>query len=110
MPPNTKTPRPNLPLRQIQPPRPPYSLHRLRSNKPSTCDETQNPLTGAFNWVITVVFEDGVEWLFRSPRHQGMVMMRERVVSGLVASEAATVKYLRWNNSGVPVPEVVDYR
>ncbi|OAA56353.1 Aminoglycoside phosphotransferase [Niveomyces insectorum RCEF 264] len=28
------------------------------------------PMTGSMNWAIVVAFEDGVEWIFRSPRPQ----------------------------------------
>jgi hypothetical protein len=32
--------------------------------QPCTCDTSKRPLTGSLNWVIFVVFEDGVEWAF----------------------------------------------
>lgn len=34
---------------------------------PCWCDEGRRPTGGSVNWVIFVFFEDGVEWVFRSP-------------------------------------------
>ena len=36
-------------------------------NVPCSCDLTQRPLSGSLNWAIFLSFEDGVEWVFRSP-------------------------------------------
>ena len=39
---------------------------RLR-NVPCFCDLPRRPISGGLNWVIFLTFEDGVEWVFRSP-------------------------------------------
>lgn len=72
------------------------------------CDQSQTPLTGSLNWVITISFSDGVEWLLRSPRNDGAIRSLQ-VNSDLLASEAATLKYLK-TNSSIPMPEVFAYR
>lgn len=79
---------------------------RLR-NRPCSCDLSQKPLSGSFNWVINLVFDDGVEWVFRSPRtYYGL---DEEIAGNVLASEAATLKYIR-ENSSIPVPQVFIYR
>lgn len=79
---------------------------RLR-NRPCTCNLSQKPLSGSFNWAINLVFDDGVQWIFRSPRtHYGL---NEETVGNLLASEAATLKFIK-ENSSIPVPEVFSYR
>jgi len=40
---------------------------RIR-RKACTCDLSQTPASGSLNWAITISFEDGVDWIFRSPR------------------------------------------
>ncbi|KAL1864821.1 hypothetical protein VTK73DRAFT_5633 [Phialemonium thermophilum] len=70
------------------------------------CDETQTPKRGTFNWVVTLVFGDGVKWIFRSPL-PGCFGSSERL-EAIVASEAATIKYLK-NHSSIPVPQVFAY-
>ncbi|EEQ92474.2 uncharacterized protein BDCG_07594 [Blastomyces dermatitidis ER-3] len=40
---------------------------RLR-NVTCSCDSTQKPFSGSFNWAVVLTFVDGVEWLFRAPR------------------------------------------
>lgn len=82
---------------------------RLRGGQPCDCDQSQTPLTGSLNWAITVSFEDGVEWLvLRCPRNYGAILSPE-TNSKLLASEAATLKYLK-ANSAIPAPEVFAYR
>lgn len=81
-------------------------VERLR-NRPCTCDLSQKPRSGSLNWAIILSFDDGVEWLFRSPRtYYGI---GEETAAILLASEAATLKYIR-ENSSIPVPEVFHYR
>lgn len=79
---------------------------RLR-NRPCTCDLSQEPLSGSLNWVINLVFDDEVQWIFRSPRTY--YSLDEETVGKLLASEAATLKFIR-KNSSIPVPEVFFYR
>ncbi|KAI3072245.1 hypothetical protein CBS147353_6154 [Aspergillus niger] len=78
----------------------------LRQGIPCTCDLSQRPASGSFNWAIFILFEDGVQWVFRSP-HQRTSMPLDLGVK-LLASEAATLRYLK-AHSDIPVPEVYDY-
>ena len=72
------------------------------------CDTSQDPDCGSFNWAIFLSFDDGVEWVLRSPRDDGAIRSDE-TSSLLLASEAATLKYIK-ANSTIPVPEVFAYR
>ncbi|QSS65103.1 hypothetical protein I7I51_05944 [Histoplasma capsulatum] len=83
-----------------------HLVQRLR-NVPCTCDLTQRPRSGSLNWVIFLTFDDGVEWVFRSPRT--CYSLDEETAGVVLASEAATIKYIR-ENSSIPVPEVFYYR
>ena len=70
------------------------------------CDLSQTPASGSLNWAITISFDDGVDWIFRSPRtYYGIDI---EVAGSLIASEAATLKYIR-GNSSIPVPEIFAY-
>lgn len=75
--------------------------------QPCTCDESQIPKEGALNWAIFLEFDDGVEWVFRAPCPTYAV--DQGVAGRLVASEAATLEYIREHTS-IPVPEVFHYR
>ena len=74
---------------------------------PCSCDVSKRPESGALNWAIAILFEDGVEWIFRSPRtcHD----ISPETTARLLESEVATMKYVKLNSS-IPVPEVFDYR
>ena len=80
---------------------------RLR-NRSCTCDLSQKSSSGSLNWAIILSFNDGVEWIFRSPRTFYGIVNKESAAI-LLASEAATLKYIR-NKSSIPVPEVFYYR
>ncbi|KAF2189972.1 hypothetical protein K469DRAFT_625997, partial [Zopfia rhizophila CBS 207.26] len=86
-----------------------YALVHLAEqlrNKRCTCDLSQKPKSGSLNWAIILSFDDGVEWVFRSPRtYYGL---DEETAGVLLASEAATLKYIR-KYSSIPVPEVYSY-
>nr|KMM69395.1 hypothetical protein CPAG_05711 [Coccidioides posadasii RMSCC 3488] len=71
-----------------------------------SCDSTQKPFSGSFNWAIILTFADGVEWLFRAPWTS--YGLDEETARAVLASEAATLKYIR-QNSSVPVPVVHHY-
>ncbi|TVY13106.1 hypothetical protein LARI1_G008763 [Lachnellula arida] len=71
-----------------------------------SCDESKRPESGALNWAITLSFEDGVEWIFRSPRRCHDIS--PETTASLLESEVATMKYVKLNSS-IPVPEVFDY-
>lgn len=72
-----------------------------------SCDESQRPESGALNWAIILSFEDGVEWIFRSPRRCRGIFPETTAM--LLESEIAAMKYVKLNSS-IPVPEVFDYR
>ncbi|KKZ64062.1 hypothetical protein EMCG_01632 [[Emmonsia] crescens] len=80
----------------------------LREGRPCSCDITQVPADGSLYWAAFLVFDDGVEWVFRSPRRDGAIRS-ERTIQDLLASEAATLKYIK-SYSDIPVPEVYAYR
>ncbi|OAX82807.1 hypothetical protein ACJ72_02844 [Emergomyces africanus] len=75
------------------------SLHGGRS---CSCDVTQVPADGSLYWAAFLVFDDGVEWVFRSPRRDGAIQS-EKTIQALLASEAATLKYIK-SYSAIPVP------
>lgn len=79
---------------------------RLR-RQPCTCNDSQTPKAGALNWAIFLEFDDGVEWVFRAPCSS--YAAAQGVTGRLLASEAATLKYIR-EHTYIPVPEVFYYR
>ncbi|KAJ0415441.1 hypothetical protein BJY00DRAFT_317865 [Aspergillus carlsbadensis] len=84
------------------------SLARSIRGKNCSCDETQRPESGSLNWAIFIAFEDGVEWVFRSPRRS--FGLPKATASEVLLSEVATMKYLRETaGSGIPVPGVFSY-
>ncbi|EGD93150.1 protein kinase subdomain-containing protein [Trichophyton tonsurans CBS 112818] len=79
----------------------------LRFGRWCTCDVTQVPVGGSLYWAVFVLFDDGVEWVFRSPRYDSTIRSAE-TIQKLVASEAATLRYIN-SHSAIPVPEVYAY-
>lgn len=79
----------------------------LREGRPCSCDITQVPADGSLYWAAFLVFDDGVEWVFRSPWRDGAIRS-EKTIQDLLASEAATLKYIK-SYSDIPVPEVYTY-
>lgn len=82
-------------------------LARQMRDVPCTCDQTQRPMSGALNWALLLTFQDGVEWIFRSPLK--LLYISPETTSDLLASEVATLRYIR-QNSLIPVPEIFDFR
>jgi hypothetical protein len=78
----------------------------LRHGISCACDPDQRPASGSFNWAIFLSFEDTVRWVFRSPHHRAFMPMD--MGGKLLASEAATLRYIR-AHSDIPVPEVYAY-
>ncbi|KAL9038615.1 MAG: hypothetical protein Q9180_003025 [Flavoplaca navasiana] len=76
----------------------------LRGGQDCHCNPCQVPKCGSFNWAVRLSFTDGLEWLLRSPL-QGYGYLSEYTSGLLLASEAATLRYIR-AYSTVPVPEV----
>ncbi|CVK88378.1 uncharacterized protein FMAN_04945 [Fusarium mangiferae] len=72
-----------------------------------TCDESQGPKSGSLNWVIFITFDDGVQWVFRSPRYDTH-MFSDETASKILISEASTLKYLE-THCQIPVPKVYSY-
>ncbi|KAL2256207.1 hypothetical protein VTK26DRAFT_2019 [Humicola hyalothermophila] len=66
----------------------------------------QDPDGGSLDWIVVVAFENGVEWIFRSPHSGRRAFLSESMTSRLLASEVATLKYVK-SHSSVPVPEVL---
>ncbi|KAJ4039430.1 hypothetical protein NW756_009451 [Fusarium oxysporum] len=73
-----------------------------------TVNTSTRPKAGSTHWVIFITFEDGIEWVFRSPRSGSSAIITEESASKLLISEAATLKYLRTLGS-IPVPEVFSF-
>ncbi|CAG8228658.1 unnamed protein product [Penicillium salamii] len=78
-----------------------------REGIPCSCDLDQHPASGSFNWAVTVLFKDGVEWILRSPRDDSTQISKE-VSAKLLSSEAATLNYLS-AHTDIPVPKVHSY-
>ena len=81
---------------------------KLRQGSRCTCDPSQTPACGSFNWAILITFEDRVQWILRSPRGGNPIESDETNLL-LLASEAATLKYIKIHST-IPVPEVFAYR
>ncbi|OAA35580.1 Protein kinase-like domain protein [Beauveria brongniartii RCEF 3172] len=72
------------------------------------CNVAAAPKTGSMNWAIFVSFDDGLEWVFRSPRSGPHAIVSDESAQKMLLSEVATLKFLR-NNTSVPVPEVYSF-
>ncbi|KAK2601539.1 hypothetical protein QQS21_004924 [Conoideocrella luteorostrata] len=81
-------------------------LAQTLRGRPCSCDESQQPLAGSMNWAIFLRFDDNVLWVFRS-MVPGLGVEMETACR-LLASEAATMKFVRQNTS-IPVPKVLSY-
>ena len=81
----------------------------LRQGRCPSCDVTQAPAEGSLYWAVFVVFDDGVEWVFRSPRRGDGAVRSPETIRALLSSEVATLKYIK-SHSAIPVPEVYAYR
>lgn len=68
-----------------------------------SCDESVEPNGGSQHWAIVLSFDDGVEWIFRSPRQDNG--FSEKTIAELIESEVATMKFLK-QNSSIPLPDV----
>lgn len=55
-----------------------------------------------------ISFNDGVEWVFRSPTAEEDDISLE-AAGELLESEVATMKYIK-ENSSIPIPNIFDYR
>ncbi|KAF4947148.1 hypothetical protein FGADI_10604 [Fusarium gaditjirri] len=84
------------------------SLAEQHRGQPCTCDTAQMPKCGSLNWVIFLCFQDGVEWVFRSPKSGLDCFYSDETTSKILVSEASTLLYLKANTS-IPVPQVFSY-
>lgn len=82
-------------------------LAKQLRNVPCTCDSSKQPESGSWNWAIFISFEDGLEWVFLSPRKDNNIA--PEIAAKLLESHVATLNFLKLN-SPIPVPEVFDYR
>lgn len=73
-----------------------------------TCDVAAAPKIGCMNWAIFVKFDDGLDWVFRSPRSGYYAIPSDESAQKMLLSEVATLKFLR--NTSVPVPEMYSFR
>ncbi|OAR01856.1 hypothetical protein LLEC1_01798, partial [Akanthomyces lecanii] len=69
-----------------------------------TCDVAAAPKTGSMNWAIFVTFDDGLDWVFRSPRSGHHAIVSDETAQKMLLSEVATLKFLK-DNTTLPVPE-----
>lgn len=83
-----------------------HQASALRQGTVCTCDVNQHPSSGSFNWAISILFEDGIQWILQFPHTNAM---STETSLKLLSSEAATLEYLN-ENSDIPVPEVYHYR
>ncbi|KAK0621130.1 hypothetical protein B0T17DRAFT_591075 [Bombardia bombarda] len=81
------------------------SLAKQCRGRPCTCDASQKPKSGSLNWVIFICFDDGIEWVFRSPTNGIHGFYSDETASKIIVSEACTLMYLKTHTS-IPVPEV----
>lgn len=79
----------------------------LRRGSRCFCNLNQIPARGGFNWAILIQFEDGLEWVFRSPVKNHPELSNE-CVTKLLSSEAATLKFLK-HYTDIPVPYVFSH-
>lgn len=84
-------------------------VSKLPGGQSCFCDNSQTPASGSFNWTRIISFIDGVEWVLRSPRNDGGGIKSDEKNLMLLASEAATLKYIKAKRT-IPVPEVFAYR
>ncbi len=61
------------------------------------------------NWVIFFSFDDGLDWVFRSPRTGQHAIVSDESAQKMLLSEVATLKCLKENTS-IPIPEVYSFR
>lgn len=90
-----------------------FNLHALLSRATElrkvqcSCDRSTEPASGSLNWAVFIRFEDGVEWVFVSPRLDTRIS--PETTAKMIQSKVATMKFIKLNSS-IPVPEVYDCR
>ncbi|KAJ5794053.1 hypothetical protein N7457_000652 [Penicillium paradoxum] len=79
----------------------------IRRGPRCLCNLNQLPARGGFNWAVLLQFQDGVEWVFRSPVPNHPELSDEAVAK-LLPSEVVTLRFLR-KYVNLPVPNVYAY-
>ncbi|OAA71480.1 Protein kinase-like domain protein [Cordyceps fumosorosea ARSEF 2679] len=81
----------------------------LRPGPCTACQVMGTPLYGSFNKVLIVRFDDGLKWIFRTPRRdKNGQNLPPRLLKALIGSEVTTLNFLA-RHSTVPVPRVLAY-
>ncbi|EPE09970.1 rnase h domain containing protein [Ophiostoma piceae UAMH 11346] len=73
---------------------------QLRGGMACTTNVSQTPKSGCLNWVIFIAFNDGIEWVFRSPRRSKNVKTESHYK--MIISEAYTLNGSHDNDIKVP--------
>lgn len=81
----------------------------LRNGVRCTIDPKQVPAGGSFNWAVFLAFEDGQDWILRSPYNKSKSATLPAFAGSLIRSEVATLKYLK-RFTDIPVPTVHSFR
>lgn len=81
----------------------------LRNGVRCTIDPKQVPAGGSFNWAVFLAFEDGQDWVLRSPYDKSKSTILPALAGSLIRSEVATLEYLK-RFTGIPVPTVHSFR
>jgi hypothetical protein len=84
------------------------SLAKNLRGQSCVCDECKTPKSGTLDWAIFIIFEDRVQWAFRSPRYDTSMFTNDTASRSLI-SEASTLKCLDAHCS-IPVLVVYSYR
>ena len=82
------------------------SLAERLHGRPCHCDRDQFARSSTRNWVIALQFDDGTEWIFRSPH---LCAISEELGPQVIESEVATTRFIAAGTT-VPVPTVHAYR
>ncbi|OAA61774.1 Protein kinase-like domain protein [Niveomyces insectorum RCEF 264] len=73
--------------------------------RPCHCDRDQPAMNGGMNWAISLTFDDGVDWIFRSPEPY---TFSDDVLAKMLVSEVATMQCIKEHTS-IPVPDVFSF-
>lgn len=74
--------------------------------RPCRYDKKQKRMVGCMNWAITVSFDDGIDWIFRSPTPNTFT---DEMAASLLESEVATTQCVA-ERTTIPVPTIFAYR
>ncbi len=83
-------------------------MSKLREEQSCFCDTSQISASDSFNWTILISFIDEMKWMLRFSRNDDEIKFDETNLI-LLASEVATLKYIKINST-ISVPEIFAYR